>query len=497
MVVRSLRWILFVLAVVTLLIHTAHLQPWTLDDAYISFRYAENFAQGAGIVYNSGERVEGYTTFLWVFLLGLGRMAGCDIVVLAKVLGLALSIGCLLLLFTSHRFTSEANRRVAMIGPILLGTCGIFTAWAMTGMEVPLVGFLVLLAALLHMKSRVTPEKTGLVLTTGLTCALATMSRPECGLLFLVLFADRFVDSIKRRNLGFFWFGLAFTCVYLPYFIWRYLYYGYLLPNTFYAKVGYTQAQVMRGLHYTMDFAGPAFLILVPMIAGLMYTSDTTDKSRRPGSAALAWAVVVHTVYVVLVGGDTMPAYRFYAPFMPLICLLASMSLAVFIKSPVRLAVVLTILVAYNATQTRVHEELRGRPGQGNVSRYGKEIGLWMRDNLPADALIATNTAGSIPYYSKLRTIDMLGLNDATIAHRKMARMGRGKAGHEKGDGAYVLSRRPDYIQFGSSRGRRNPSFVGDKEIYRHPDFKKFYQLRTFRMPSGATLYLYERTQPE
>src|SRR4051812_8768436 len=44
---------------------------FTIDDAYISFRYARNFAHGDGLVYNLGERVEGYTNFLWTVILGL------------------------------------------------------------------------------------------------------------------------------------------------------------------------------------------------------------------------------------------------------------------------------------------------------------------------------------------------------------------------------------------------------------------------------------------
>ena len=42
---------------------------WLCDDAYISFRYADNWARGLGPVFNAGERVEGYTNFLWTALL--------------------------------------------------------------------------------------------------------------------------------------------------------------------------------------------------------------------------------------------------------------------------------------------------------------------------------------------------------------------------------------------------------------------------------------------
>ena len=41
----------------------------TSDDAYITMRYARNAAAGEGIVYNPGERVEGYSNPLWLGLL--------------------------------------------------------------------------------------------------------------------------------------------------------------------------------------------------------------------------------------------------------------------------------------------------------------------------------------------------------------------------------------------------------------------------------------------
>ncbi|HMJ10771.1 MAG TPA: hypothetical protein VK524_05155, partial [Polyangiaceae bacterium] len=58
------------------------------DDAFISFRYAQNLVHGRGLVFNVGERVEGYTNFLWVLVLaGAGRL-GFDIVRCATVLGI-------------------------------------------------------------------------------------------------------------------------------------------------------------------------------------------------------------------------------------------------------------------------------------------------------------------------------------------------------------------------------------------------------------------------
>ena len=49
---------------------------WEIDDAYISYRYALNFVQGHGLVYNPGEPVEGYTNFLWTVFIAAGMPLG-------------------------------------------------------------------------------------------------------------------------------------------------------------------------------------------------------------------------------------------------------------------------------------------------------------------------------------------------------------------------------------------------------------------------------------
>jgi len=243
---KHVHWIGFLLAVIGLAAHSAVIQPWTLDDAFISFRYADHFAQGMGLVYNEGGRVEGYTTFLWVLLLGVGRLLGLEIVALSKVLGTLFALGSLLLLAHAHRFLPGANRTVSAVAVTMAGASGIFTSWVMSGMEVAMAAFWVLLALLIHVRSRVVPGGA-LAASGGICCALATMTRPEFAILFVVLFVDRLATSIRNRDRAFLRFGLAFTLLYAPYFAWRWWYYGWLFPNTFYAKVGSSAEQIHRG----------------------------------------------------------------------------------------------------------------------------------------------------------------------------------------------------------------------------------------------------------
>ncbi|MGB5138377.1 MAG: hypothetical protein WBP29_07570, partial [Candidatus Zixiibacteriota bacterium] len=71
----------------------------TQDDAYISFRYAENLINGDGLVFNIGERVEGYTNFLWVILLALAKgLLGVDYLATSRVLGVAAGASLFVLL---------------------------------------------------------------------------------------------------------------------------------------------------------------------------------------------------------------------------------------------------------------------------------------------------------------------------------------------------------------------------------------------------------------
>lgn len=159
-----------------------------------------------------------------------------------------------------------------------------------------------------------------------------------------------------------------------------------------------------------------------------------------------------------------------------------------------------------------------------HAAYVGKHVGLYIKDNWPANATIALNVVGAIPYYSGLRSIDMLGLNDYTIAQRKISydysllphsvseltslltADGRKELvhkltqqylpwqlipGHGKGDGQYVLSLKPDFIILGFAHGADKPSFLGDKEILSSPDFYSSYILRKAQIKVSDRLYPY------
>ena len=71
--------------------------PYVIDDVFIIFRYADNFAHGEGLVFNPGEAVEGYTSFLWTLLFGVFAKLGLPLILTGQVLGIALGLATLAL----------------------------------------------------------------------------------------------------------------------------------------------------------------------------------------------------------------------------------------------------------------------------------------------------------------------------------------------------------------------------------------------------------------
>lgn len=452
-------------ALLVLAAHTAALQPWTVDDAYISFRYAENAVAGHGLVYNPGEPVEGYTSFLWVVLLAVGNGAGLPTEAVAKGLGLLLAAAVPVVLATAPRW-APVGPGGAAVAVVTAGTSGALTAWAAGGMEVPLAVLLPLLAWVAFARAT---DARGAALA-GFVAGIGVLVRPDAALLAACALAELALTR-RWRLLGAYLAGVLAPTV--PHEAWRLATYGWPLPNTFYAKVGGGGDAVLRGLAYLGGFALPG----LPVLLGA--------ASLRRLRAPLAWALV-HLGYVVAVGGDGLPAWRFVAPVVPVLALGTGMLLERWPLAAVPIA-------AWQLLAMRLDREQHHHVIEGHVGRNGREVGLYLREHFPADTLIATNTAGSVPYFSGLRAIDMLGLCDAHIAHRRMPAMGRRKPGHEKADGAYVLSREPDLVLFGAARGRREPFFVSDRELDALPEFHERYRLEAHGLPSGADLWLYRR----
>src|SRR5262249_43659426 len=134
--------------VLALAIHMAVFAGASVDDAYISYVYARNLAQGHGLRYDpAGPAVEGYSNFLWT-LLHVPATLVPDPIILSKVLGALILVATL---FAAHRGVHQMapeDRAAPWLAVLFLAASPAWVYWHFTGLETPLVA-LALLSAFL------------------------------------------------------------------------------------------------------------------------------------------------------------------------------------------------------------------------------------------------------------------------------------------------------------------------------------------------------------
>ena len=302
---------------------------WLTDDAFISFRYARNLVDGHGLVFNPGERVEGYTNFLWTLeLAGIWALFGVRPEHSAPWLSVLFTAGTLaVVLYQVARMPSLRHRGlVAWMSLGLLCGSATFAVWTSGGgLETRQFTFLVVAAVVLLSVHR--GSRLGL-LSASFVLGLASLTRPE-GLLIAGCCIGWFVlqsmagasaldvrgadGKVKRFPAVVIWVlkrvdWRAVACLVLPFalmvgahFLFRFLYYGELLPNTYYAK--FVRPWWDMGLrYYAAAGLETGLYLLVPLAAAGAWIRW---RSRRDSIYGLSLLCIgLHAVYVMRVGGD-------------------------------------------------------------------------------------------------------------------------------------------------------------------------------------------------
>jgi len=470
-----------------LLAHALH-YAFLTDDAYISFRYARNLSEGAGLVFNPGyEAVEGYTNFLWVVLLaGLDRLG-----VAPHQAALPLSMICTVALWVTvaafaMRWAPLGRGGLAAAAATwLLALTPSVAVWSTGGLETRLFELLVVVGALrlLSEDDALSRDRAGVSRVrplAALLLALATLTRPDallisaCVLGGAVLLRWREAVSRLRWILG---SASVYAAAVGAHYGFRRLYYGEWLPNTYYAKVA-GQTWWDLGLRYLEVFAleHAVYLWIPLLVAGVAFHLRGGD--RLVPLVAVA-ACLPHAVYVASVGGDHFE-FRPLDLYFPFAFVLMAHGVATLCRGPASTAVAVgwLVLVALVGGELpyRAHAGFPeryipsfpgGRQGEPAVDAYlhpdgnrlhrlpglrqaaarhrrllneitshyaglrrgehalfleqtvteGRALGhLVERGVLPPDTHVGICCVGAIPYYSRLRVLDRIGLTDAQVA---------------------------------------------------------------------------------
>ncbi|MBY8975355.1 hypothetical protein KHP62_06035 [Rhodobacteraceae bacterium NNCM2] len=466
-------------------VHAYYFRSYVTDDAYISFRYLDHFLDGHGLVYNVGERVWGYTNFLWVILLAPLVAAGLDPLVAAQMLGILLDLAILLIVLTGV-WAPAAERRFNPIGGLLLAVNGAFVLQGWSGLETSLFTLLLLLA-FMAVSRAVSEGLAAWWFLFACMMVLATMTRPEGVVAFLGFVVFALCELRGRAGLGWLWAVVPYCALIAVYLAAMHGYYGVVWPNSLDAKVGSGAEQFLRGAHYLKSFILGYPVVLLTVALALVAIRRATWAEI----VAIAFCICF-TIFYTSAGGDWMYGYRMYHPVIAFSACLVPLALTLFLSWRWLGLGLAVVAVAATAAQTKLNPQVQAAARESYVHQ-GIKVGKWMAENLPPDSLIATNTAGTVAYFAGTPILDMMGLNDVHIAARE--EVPAAWKGIEKGDGAYILSRQPDFIHFGSSTGSDEPVFLSDVELYQSDDFWRQYALEVIAIDDRTKLKLYRKRE--
>jgi hypothetical protein len=459
-----------VLPAMLLAVNMWRVHAFTVDDSYISFRYARNFARGLGLVYNEGERIEGYTNFLWTVLLGLGIKVGIDPNVLAKIMGAGAAFGSLGLTYTlSNRLSPY--RTLPCVATWLLASTVVFSGYAVFGLETVGFVFLILAGTLLFLRETEEGAPARAFPWSGVVFALAGLTRPEAPMYLgiLMLFLGR--RFFTRQNIL---RGLIFAAPLALHLLFRRSYYGAWVPNTLSAKTGNLDGQLRAGLNYVNNYflhAGPVVFFAL-LGVGVAFAR----KRRDLLSVAVIGAAVLG--YVVLVGGDWMKYFRFLAPFEPFCFLLVCVGAR---RAVDRRDLATNIAVTLFALVQVGHRSGALRDAQADLLRnekgfWDKAAGgtaTWLTQHTERGEL-AIGDIGYVGWVTDYPILDLLGLVDPVIS--KLPGGYTQKLG--PGFNQRFFDKKPKYMLLISANNDCvHPSVPGSQVIYRDPRFLPLYQM--------------------
>ena len=394
----------------------------TLDDSFITFRYARHLAEGYGLgAWNhTGEHVEGYSSLLWTLLLAGAAWLGVDVRIASKVFGIAAALTLLAVLF--HR----RDDRPAVLTGVFLVLYFPFILYTASGMEAVAFTSLVTLALVgpAHWQPIVAP--------------LLVAMRPEGALV-----AGISVLSLAWRRERWRWIAataIAAGLTLVAIAAHRWAAYGVLAPNTYYAKVaGGGFGHVWLGLTYVGSWMLAHLVVVAFMVIGAVAVWRGRD---RRGLTCLA-LFVAYLAYMASAGGDpptAFPVWRQFVHVAPAWLLLTMTGLTSVVRDrrwrQVSAAVGLSLVANVGAFLMQGG----GGPRPGNFVYVA-----WLQSVASPTTTISSSYGGAIPFIVDAVHIDALGLNTPYIAtHGTFDPDGPQDS---KTDMRWVIEQRPDIVE--------------------------------------------------
>ncbi len=417
---RGAALLFFVVSACVVVPCTMLFRGYVKDDAYIVFRYARNLIEGHGLVFNPGERVEGYTDFLWVLLASLvapfDRGDGNSMLVVSRVVSLlsatGLSVATMRIVWMLSANRGPLTLAVATLCGVLVASHPSVAVWTMSGIEA--VPFAALVAW--------SVERTvaGRYRAAFWLALVTSLLRPEGMLLFGFVCLFQFLSLASavsfRQALGrVVRDGIAPLAFLLAYHIGRISWFGSVLPNTFRVKSssGHALYTGFEAVVEAVSVGAGELMILAGLFSLLII--------RRRTTVLMVAYALVFPIYLWWVGGDEMRFGRLIIAAWPLFAASGGMAVTFlageFRGRPVLRStlLILAAIIVSSGIVANIRDQIRLVPELASyrvrMDSSQRTLGRYLDKRLPDGATVAYQDMGLCPWSAPdLRFIDLIGL---------------------------------------------------------------------------------------
>ncbi len=404
-----------------------------IDDANIYLVYMRNFSLGYDFVYNiGGERVEGFTSILWT-LIGSFFYFISDypeiLLLLLNIILITLSLYQITSLFDNKYDKLFSTKSLLFLG--IVGATPGFIDWTVlslleTGLWCTLLTFTVLeiIKYNQHSSKKIHYQKLSLLIILLVLC------RPEAmlwGIFFIILNLIKeyaITNSIKTSLFNGLIVLIVFVSTLSLLVLWRLNYFGFPLPNTYYAKISHSIFDnILSGIKYDIiAFIEKPVLLFIGVFSAVLTIKKWKNKDYHIFNSLILFLIFGVTFSIPLyTGGDHFSLHRFIIAQIPILYFLTILIVdSAWLKNSTTILLILLVFFSnsYNLRDTFWSKSYplerewsiasTGRANSELLNNFFKEI------KLPSQGVL---TAGGSAYAYKGKTIDLLGLNNTKMAH--------------------------------------------------------------------------------
>lgn len=493
-VLNYLIGLFFVVAYIVELFFIFQLNPYACEDAYITYRYSANMAQGYGPVFNPGDRVEGYSNFIWMAGLSIAHALGFDMAAMSRIAGGIFNTFSLLLVWYIPRRYFGIKGLQGVIAPLLYLLFLPFHFYATAGLETSLYTLLILLClyTLLWAENRPLP-----MTVSGFFFLLLALTRPE-GIIFFAFLCCYWIwrrlaakESLQQYLPAF----ILFCVCYGAFILWRLSYYELPFPNTYYAKGTLPLfIRVPLGAFITKGFFThyPHFLIFLFTFFGFVKTNEKKHAIRP----VIIFIVAGLLFSIGFSGFDWMPFFRYNVPIVPLFIIISQIvSTEIWnrltLKGRAKQKLVwaaLVVFLVFLASEQFVQDiafNLRWKGINDFAYHNHKVLGEWIKKELGNKPVIAIGDVGRLAFFSQATILDIFGLTNKEFAQLKKnygapdIRLPFGEISfdsYKAKERALLLKLLPDYIFLYNAQLKISDTFTGSAAgIADYPEFLEHY----------------------